>query len=209
MSHLQPQLAQPSVANPVRQRILAAGRQHFFAHGFRGVTMDDLAAELAMSKKTLYTHFASKTALLEAILLEKFAGIEAEVAKISTEHSGDFSTSLHELLACVMRQTEEIKPPFVRDLQREAPEIFRVVEGRRRELIQRYFGKLLGEGQREGLIRTDLPLQFLIDILLGATQAVVNPPKLVEFGLTPRTGFAAVISVILQGIVTDAGRAKL
>lgn len=203
------QSPESTAAHPARQRIVAAARQHFFAHGFRGVTMDDLAAELGMSKKTLYAHFPSKTALLEAILLEKFAGVEAEVAKITSEHSADFMAGLHELLACITRQTDEIKPPFVRDLQREAPEIFRVVETRRQGLIQRYFGKLLGEGRREGLIRKDIPLQIIIDILLAATRAVVNPPKMAEYGMTPKTGFAAVISVILQGIVTDAGRAKL
>src|SRR5262245_30432588 len=209
MSQRQLPLPQPEPAHPARRRIVAAAREHFFAHGFRGVTMDDLAAELGMSKKTLYAHFPSKTALLEAILLEKFAGVEAEVAKIASDHPADFISGLPELLACIKRQTDEIKPPFVRDLQREAPELFRVVEGRRHELIQRYFGNLLGEGQREGLIRKDIPLQLIIEILLAATQAVVNPPKLAEFGLTPKTGFAAVIGVFLHGVVTDAGRAKL
>src|ERR1041384_4810709 len=46
--------------NAHRQRIVAAARAHFFSHGFRSVTMDDLAAELGISKKTLYAHFPGK-----------------------------------------------------------------------------------------------------------------------------------------------------
>jgi AcrR family transcriptional regulator len=61
-------------------RIIAAARRHFFAHGFRAVTTDDLAAELAISKKTLYVLFPSKEALLEAVVLEKFDSVDAEVA---------------------------------------------------------------------------------------------------------------------------------
>ena len=209
MSRESTQLLEPAADSPARRRIVAAARQHFFAHGFRGVTMDDLAAELGMSKKTLYAHFPSKAALLEAILLDKFTGVEAEVAKIAAEHSADFLTGLHELLACITRQTDEIKPPFVRDLQREAPETFRIVESRRRELIQRYFTRLLGEGRKEGLIRKDIPLPLIIEILLGATQAIMNPPKMAEYGLTPKTGFSAIISVVLEGVVTNQGRAKL
>ena len=209
MSRESTQLLEPAADSPAWRRIVAAARQHFFAHGFRGVTMDDLAAELGMSKKTLYAHFSSKAALLEAILLDKFAGVEAEVAKIAAEHSADFLTGLHELLACITRQTDEIKPPFVRDLQREAPETFRIVESRRRELIQRYFTRLLGEGRKEGLIRKDIPLPLIIEILLGATQAIMNPPKMAEYGLTPKTGFSAIISVVLEGVVTNQGRAKL
>ncbi|HKA32612.1 MAG TPA: helix-turn-helix domain-containing protein, partial [Candidatus Binatia bacterium] len=45
-------------------RIVAAARRHFLAHGFRHVTMDDLAAELGASKKTLYASFPSKEALI-------------------------------------------------------------------------------------------------------------------------------------------------
>src|SRR5438552_1381598 len=50
-----------------RNRIIAGARSHFFAHGFRGVTVEDLATELGMSKKTLYAHFSSKTGILEAV----------------------------------------------------------------------------------------------------------------------------------------------
>ena len=59
-------------SNPsVRQRIVDAARGHFFSHGFRSVTMDDLAEELGISKKTLYAHFPGKFDLLEAVLADK------------------------------------------------------------------------------------------------------------------------------------------
>jgi AcrR family transcriptional regulator len=41
--------------------VIAAARRQFFVHGFRRVSMDDLAAELRMSKKTLYACFPSKS----------------------------------------------------------------------------------------------------------------------------------------------------
>jgi AcrR family transcriptional regulator len=46
-----PSKAQASVAG--RQRIVSAARAHFFIHGFRRVTTDDLADQLGISKKTL------------------------------------------------------------------------------------------------------------------------------------------------------------
>ncbi len=63
--------------DPNRQRIIDAARIHFFSHGFRSVTMDDLAEELGVSKKTLYAHFPGKFDLLESVLADKFAGVEA------------------------------------------------------------------------------------------------------------------------------------
>lgn len=49
----------------------------------------------------------------------------------------------------------------------------------------------------------------MIEILLGAVQAVINPPKLAELGLTPKTAFAAVIKVILHGVVVTKGKQNL
>jgi AcrR family transcriptional regulator len=192
-----------------RQRIIRAAREQFLAHGFHGVTMDDLAEGLGMSKKTIYAHFPSKTALLEAMLLDKFRCAEEEFEAITSECSADFPTGLQRLLACVQRHTEEIRPPFVRDIQREAPDLFKVVQARRREVIQRYFSKLLGEGRREGLIRKDIPVHLIIEILLGAVEAIVNPPRLAELGLSPTNGLTSIIAVILEGALTPEGRTTL
>lgn len=161
-----------------------------------------------MSKKTLYSHFASKAALLEAVLLEKSRSIDADLRRISAGSSPDFSAALHELLACVQRHGEEIQPPFLRDLQREAPEMFGLVERQRRDHIQRHFTRLLAEGRKAGVIRKDIAVQLLIEILLAATQAIMNPPKMAELGLEPKTGYPAIIRVILEGAIARKGRSK-
>jgi TetR/AcrR family transcriptional regulator, cholesterol catabolism regulator len=186
----------------VRERIVVGARQHFLAHGFRGVTMDDLAAELGMSKKTLYAHFRSKPALVEAVILAKARDLEAELARIEVECSADFSEALREMLSCLQRHAEEVQPAFVRDMQRSAPELFKTVEARRAGIIQRYFGKLFSDGRRAGMVRKDLPPQLAIEMLLAAIRAIVNPQKLAELGLTPQATVPAIVSVILDGILT-------
>src|SRR6266567_7933697 len=188
------------------QRIVEAARAHFFSHGFRSVTMDDLAAELGISKKTLYAHFPGKIALLEAVLADKFAGVSATLEKITREHLHDFPAALHELLANTQRELDEIKPPFVRDMRQKAPHVFKIVERRRAELIERHFGKLFVEGQRTGMVRKDIPTKLMIEILLATVQAIVNPAKVEELGLTPKSGFSAVIKIILEGALTSKGR---
>ena len=75
----------------------------------------------------------------------------------------------------------------------------RVLEQRRRELILRYFGSLLENGKTAGLIRTDTPTHLIIEILLGAVQAIMNPAKLTELGLTVESGYSSIISIILEG----------
>src|SRR5256886_8999602 len=92
--------------DPHRQRIVDAARIHFLSHGFRSVTMDDLAEELGISKKTLYAHFPGKFDLLEAVLADKFAGVEAALKEVTRTHPHDFPATLHELLAGTQRELD-------------------------------------------------------------------------------------------------------
>jgi AcrR family transcriptional regulator len=200
----------PAAESPVkidfRQRIISESRRHFFAHGFRNVTMDDLAHEMAMSKKTLYACFPSKTALVEAAILEKFRNVDADLSRITSASPSDCLTALRRLLECVQGHMEEIRPPFLRDIRRESPELFAVVETKRRDLIQRHFGKVFMDGRRAGLLRQDIPPKLAIEILLGAVQAMMNPPKMEELGLTPKSGFTAIMRVVLEGLTTEKAR---
>ncbi len=195
-------------AGPVRQRIVAGARRHFLAQGFRAVTMDDLAAELGMSKKTLYVHFPGKLALLEAVFDDKFREVERELGDVAGAYASDFPRALQQMLACIRKQMEEVQPPFLRDVRRGAPELFRQVEVRRRGLIQHHFGRLLAEGRRAGIIRKDVPPRLIVEILLGAVEAIMNPPKLSELDVTPKAGFSSILAVVLEGIVIRKGRSQ-
>ena len=198
MNRLPAAHAKPAGA-AARDRIIAVARREFFANGFRNVTMDDLAADLGMSKKTFYAHFPGKTELLKAVLMNKFDHVEADFSRAARENSSDVAALLQEMLACMQRHTNEIQPPFLRDMRREAPELFKLVESRRREILQRYWGGLFRDGRKAGLIRKDIPINLMIEILLGAVQSILNPSKIAELGLTTKTGASAIIQVILHG----------
>ena len=195
--------------DPVFARIILGAREHFLSRGFRSVTMDELAAELGMSKKTLYAHFNSKPKLVEAVLADKLSRIEKDLDQLAQRDGRDFSESLHQLLACVQQHLEEVNPAFIRDVRRDAIELFAVVEERRAMLIQKHFGRVLGEGRKSGMIRKDIPMNLIIEMLLSATRAIMNPQRIMELGITPKSGYAAIISIILQGIVTTEARIRI
>src|ERR1051325_965023 len=142
------------------RRIVSAARRYFFAHGFRNVTMDDLATDLGMSKKTLYATFPSKDALLEAVLKDKFRSVEADLQRLASDPSRDALANLQRLLARLQHHTAESQPPLAR------------------ALLRPYFGKVFADGRRRGIIRKDIRVDVMIEILIGATEALVNPQKL-------------------------------
>jgi AcrR family transcriptional regulator len=189
-----------------RQRIVDAARGHFFSHGFRSVTMDDLAEELGISKKTLYAYFPGKFDLLEAVLADKLTSVEATLKEVTRAHPNDFPAALRKLLAGTQRELDEIKPPFVRDMRQKAPDVFKLVERRRAALIQRYMGKFFVDGQRLGMVRKDVPAKLIIEILLAMVQSIMNPPKMEELGMMPKEGYAGILKVVLEGTLTAKGR---
>ena len=54
----------------------------------------------------------------------------------------------------------------------------------------------------------DVSTRIIVEILLGATEAIVNPTRMAELDLTPRQGFSTITAVILEGMLTDKGRGK-
>jgi AcrR family transcriptional regulator len=85
---------EPDVAQPPRRgrprdpkrwrRIIEAARSHFNAHGFERASVDAIAADAGVSKMTIYSHFASKEGLFEAVVSDRtdrvvagLAGVEA------------------------------------------------------------------------------------------------------------------------------------
>jgi AcrR family transcriptional regulator len=191
----------------VRRRIVANARRRFLVHGFRIVTMDDLAADLGMSKKTIYTHFSDKVALLEAVLLDKLHDIDADLGRIASRDVSNFPALLHELCACLQRHLEEIQPTFLWDIQREHPDMFMLIQKKRQKMIHRYFGKVLDEGRKAGLVCKDIPANLIIEILLAMVEAILNPQKMKALGLAPQDGFLTIIRVILRGVMTEKGKA--
>ncbi len=81
-------------AGLTRTRLLAAARELLTSGGLDALTMRALARRLDVQPNALYTHVASKAALLEEVLDDVLAGVEAP--QIDRE---DWETALHELMA--------------------------------------------------------------------------------------------------------------
>jgi len=73
----------------VRERIISYAREHFMHEGFSKVTLDEIATELGMSKKTLYKYFEDKEDLLRAGIEENLRNIAREIDAISTSEGDD------------------------------------------------------------------------------------------------------------------------
>jgi len=83
------------------------------------------------------------------------------------------------------------------------PEVFKRVETLRAQLIQQHFGRIFAQGQQAGMIRTDISAALMVQILLAAVQAIMNPAGISALNFTPQAGISAIVSVVLNGVVVQ------
>ena len=69
-------------AEPTAARIFAAARALFDADGLDGLSMRKIADAVGLTPMAIYKHYADKDALIDALMLDGFAGWEARVGKI-------------------------------------------------------------------------------------------------------------------------------
>src|SRR5260221_1635143 len=96
--------------DPVPIRIVRQARAHLFAHGYSQCTMDELAAELGMSKKTLYVHFAGKEALMHAVVEDLSREIRASADGLFANPRLNFAEKLQGFAEGMVERTARMNP---------------------------------------------------------------------------------------------------
>jgi AcrR family transcriptional regulator len=195
-----------SVPSDIRRRILLQARADFFAHGYNRFTMDELASELGMSKKTLYVHFRGKDEIIAAVIDDLAAEIRADADALLRNRELNLAEKLRGFVEGMLERMSSVSPRNVRDLQRFAPALYHRIEHVRGKNIPYVFGRFVEEGQSQGLIRTDLATGFAIEFFLHAMQGMMHPTTLERLRLAPREVIATAIDLFFGGLLTPAGR---
>ncbi|HUJ42013.1 MAG TPA: TetR/AcrR family transcriptional regulator [Opitutaceae bacterium] len=202
--------ARPSPPRPAapaaRARILDVARTHLFAYGFSVLTMDDLARELGMSKKTLYVHFPSKDAIAGAILDDIGRSIRTQLDTALAHPQLTFAQKLCRVIDVVGAVLSKVSPSTLRDLQRYAPHLYQKIEEVRQKNVPYVIGRLIRTGLAEGKVRRGIDPAFAAEFWLQAIRGLVQPAVLDRTQLTPRQTLEKALHLFFHGLLTAAGR---
>ena len=193
----------------IKEKIINLSRELFLASGFSGTTVDDISAELGMSKKTFYRVFPDKETLLRAAIFSQISMTEAKIAKILADNKKPLISRFKDLSEILIASTSKITPVFIRDIKKNAPELWEEVSKKRKSLIIKYFTRVIAEGVESGVIRSDLDKKLVIMIYLAAIENVINPAVLSEMEYSAGQVFDVIITMVFEGVLTEKGRKNL
>lgn len=185
-----------------RDRVIKMASQMFFEQGIRKVRMDDVAAALSMSKRTLYEMFSDK----EELLLECMKVNQEEKIRFAMQVVAESENVLEIVLRLYMYGMENIKkihPAMFQDLNKY-PKVCAYLEIKKKEKIANNKA-FYSTGIQQGIFREDVNFdifQFLMDLSMNG---FLNNRVLME-QWTLAEVLDTVMRVNMRGICTEKGQ---
>ena len=146
-----------------RERILQEAMKLIYERGFTGTTLDDIAAELGVTKPFIYTHFRSKVDLLAALCtptIELSLDAVSRAAKLSGTPTERLRRAVVDFTRVVLSRQANIAIYF-REEKNLSPEALAEINALRKK-FDRVLSKLLAEGVAAGEFEvTDVNLAAL------------------------------------------------
>lgn len=203
-----------SKKSSIESKILDKAYQLFLDNGYRHTTMDDIAQELTMSKKTLYKYFPGKLELLQASFEKLKTRMTAKVEAILDNRYIPFPLKLKSSLSVIAQHLAPINPSLFEDLREHAPEVWEELRDYINESAFLRFQKLIEQGIAQGLVKKNLNVSLVVTLYASAVQSLLDPKFLNQFPESIQKGmkipaadiYDQAITIIYNGILTEEAR---
>lgn len=147
----------------MKDQIIQTAADLFLTLGFKSVTMDDIASKMGISKKTIYSHFSTKTKLVEASTLHILSQISCGIETIISQEMNPI-VELFEIKKFAMKNLKDEKSSPQYQLKKYYPEVFQSVQKTHLQIMEGSVVTNLKRGIKDGLYRANLPIDFVSKI---------------------------------------------
>ena len=162
-----------------KQRILLKAHDLVMQYGVRSVSMDDIAAELGMSKKTLYQFYADKDELVNAIVEGELKKTENDCSICHTT-SGNAIDEMFLMMERIYDQFRNMNPMVLYDLQKFHPVAFDKFLKHKNDFLFRSIKENIERGVKEELYRPEINIdvitRYRLDAMLIPFNIILFPP---------------------------------
>lgn len=189
-------------------RIVQAAYHLFIKFGIRSITMDDVARELSVSKKTLYRCFKDKDELVSFTIARHIAHMNNSIEQIQ-QREEDPILQIVNIADFVVHFKKEMNPAVLYDLRKYHPETYVLLTEHRDNTAYLNIKQNIESGISKGYFRADLDVEVITRIWVFMVFALFENEIFSGSEISFERAYREMVGYHLHGITTEAGRDKI
>ncbi|MCE7068154.1 TetR/AcrR family transcriptional regulator [Dyadobacter sp. CY326] len=164
----------------MKERIIKSALNLFWRYGIKSVTMDDIAKDLGISKRTIYQHYSDKEAILALVIQNQIMDQKCEMEKLEEKAANPIEQMMY--ASAQMRDTlSTMNPVLLYDLKKYYPLAWEQFETYKHDFLLKSIRENLTTGIEQGLYRPDIDVAVLallrIEQIVMAFDPTIFPQK--------------------------------
>ena len=188
----------------LEKSIVVTSTELFLTLGFKSVTMDDIAEEMKISKKTIYAFFANKEALVQSVVFSMYSYITTNLAQIREKANNPIS-ELYEVKMFIMHQLKGEKTSPQHQLRKYYPNIHNELQKKQFDFMTKSVKKSLTKGVEMKLFRPSIDIDFISRMYFNGMVGIKNVDMFPIEKYTPEQLMENYLDYHLRAIVTEDG----
>lgn len=178
--------------------ILEQGFNQFSKDGLKFFTVEALASNLGMSKKTIYKYFPTKEILIEKVV-GFFTGSVKRKFQSVVESNDDPIYKFNDVMEFLMKKIGYLKMENAMEVKVRYPKIWQKIEKFRLDLIQ-YITIIFKEAQAKGYAKSDLDMDVVAKIYMNIINSTFQPEFFLHNNLAPVDTIRTFVKMVTEGI---------
>ena len=187
-----------------KERILIKAEALFLQFGIRSVSMDDIANNLGMSKKTLYQYYADKDELVDAVIEGHLGGVKTECLDCR-ENAKDAIHEIFLTMEHIMEELSNMNPMLLHDLEKFHYKSYQRFKEYKDRFLADIIRKNIEWGMKDELYRpevnVDVMCKFRLECIMIPFNVAVFPPGKYNLAFLSEE----IIQHFVYGLVTIKG----
>ncbi len=184
--------------------IISKSAELFLRYGVKSLTMDEIAKQLGMSKKTIYLYVANKSDLIQKVMQAHLDRETAFIKEVQKTSQNALEENLR-MITFMSGELQEFKSVTFFELQKYYPESYALFNEHREKVALKHILNNLKAGIKEGLYRKDIDAEIVSRIFVSALDILIDqqrfPTKKYNFFVL----YKEFVNYHLGGILTPKG----
>lgn len=201
-------LLQENHFSEIEIKMLEVASTLFKSKGVKSVTVDEIACQLKMSKKTIYQHFNTKSQLVNSCVGWVLEMKEQEILEVLKLHK-DPITEMLELGKLNVETFRLFSKNTLKDLRGFYPESWELIETFKEQVIFPQLLSNLNSGIQQGFYRDNIQANIVVYMYLGLLDSVIMQHSVLKTDVLLDEVYKEHLKMHMYSICSEKGRDTL